>query len=81
MTARMVYTEYENSDARRAAAWPPEVQAELLRSALGIELRYLGADPLSDQDRAALARSAEDVRQGHYASEQEVAMVFARYRG
>jgi hypothetical protein len=63
----------------RAAAWPAEAQAELLRSALDIELRYLGAYPLSDEDRAALALSAEDVRQGRYASDEQVAAVFARY--
>jgi hypothetical protein len=65
----------------RAATWPIEAQAELLRSALDIELRYLGPYPLSDDDRAALARSAEDVRQGRYATDQEVAALFARYRG
>jgi hypothetical protein len=65
----------------RAAGWPLEAQAELLRSALDIELRYLGAYPLSDDDRAALARSAEDARQGRFATEQEVKALFARYRG
>src|SRR5690242_19377323 len=59
-------TAYENRNARRpmerAAAWPAEAQAELLRSELDIELRYLGVYPLSDDDRAALARSPEDVR-------------------
>jgi hypothetical protein len=65
----------------RAADWPAEAQAELLRSALDIELRYLGSYPLSDDDRAALGRSAEDVRQGRYATDEEVAALFARYRG
>jgi hypothetical protein len=63
----------------RAAGWPAEAQAELLRSALDIELRYLGSYPLSEEDRAALALSAEDVRQGRYASDEQVAAVFARY--
>jgi hypothetical protein len=52
----------------RAAVWPAE-------------LRYLGAYRLSDDDRAALARSEENVRQGRYATEQEVAALFARYSG
>ena len=65
----------------RAAAWPAEAQAELLRSALDIELCYLGDYPLSDDDRAALARSAEDVRQGRFATEQGVEALFAGYRG
>jgi hypothetical protein len=61
----------------RAAGWPLEAQAELVRSALDIELRYLGGYPLSDDDRAALARSEEDVRQKRFATEQEVAAVFS----
>jgi hypothetical protein len=65
----------------RAANWPVEAQAELVRSALDIELRHLGGYPLSDEDRAALMRSHEDVRQGRFATEQDVAAMFARYRG
>jgi len=65
----------------RAAGWPADAQAELLRSALDIELRYLGSYPLSDEDRAALALSAENVRQGRYATDEEAAAVFDRYRG
>ena len=65
----------------RAAAWPAEAQAELLRSALDIELRYLGSYPMSEEDRAALALSAEDVRQGRYATDEAVAALFARCRG
>jgi hypothetical protein len=64
----------------RAAAWTAEAQAELLRFALDIELRHLGAYPLSDDERAALARGDDDVRQGRFAIEQQIAASFARYR-
>jgi hypothetical protein len=35
---------------------------------------------LSPDDREALERSAEDVRRGRYATEDEVKLVFDRYR-
>jgi hypothetical protein len=64
----------------RAEAWPEEAQDELVRSAFDIELRYLGAYQLSDDDRAALARSLADARADRFASEQEVEEVFSRFR-
>jgi hypothetical protein len=35
---------------------------------------------LSPEDREALARSAEDVRRGRFATDQEVRRFFDRYR-
>lgn len=64
----------------RAAEWPAEAQAELVHSMLQIETKYQGVYHLDADERAALARSAEDVRQGRFASDQEVQEVFARFR-
>jgi hypothetical protein len=41
----------------------------------------LGIYHLDDDEREALARSAEDVRHGRFASNTEVEETFARYRG
>jgi len=64
----------------RAEAWPEDAQDELVRSAFDIERKYLGTYQLSDDDRAALARSLEDVRAERFATEEEVEKVFSRFR-
>ncbi|HVA13772.1 MAG TPA: hypothetical protein VNF99_11020 [Stellaceae bacterium] len=64
----------------RAETWPDEAQEELVRSAFDIEMRYLKAYQLTDEDRAALDRSLEDIRGDRFASETEVQEVFARFR-
>jgi len=64
----------------RAETWPEEAQEELVRSAFDIETRYLKTYELTDDDRAALKRSLDDVRNGTFASEDEVQEVFARFR-
>jgi hypothetical protein len=64
----------------RTEAWPEEAQDALVRSAFDIELKYLGAYRLSADDRAALARSLDDVRANRFAGEQEVEEVFSRFR-
>jgi hypothetical protein len=63
----------------RAEAWPEEAQDVLVRSAFDIELKYVGAYQLSDDDCAALARSLEDVRANRFASEEEVEKLFSRF--
>jgi hypothetical protein len=64
----------------RIETWPHEAQEELLRSAFDIEMRYIGGYQLTDEDRAALERSAEDVSAGRFASDSEVAQLFHRFR-
>ncbi len=64
----------------RAETWPEEAQEELVRSAFAIETRYLGTYELTDEDRAALQRSLDDVRNNNFAGEDEVKEVFARFR-
>jgi hypothetical protein len=64
----------------RVEHWPLEAQEEALASLETIEEEFVGTHGLSDEDRAALERSAEDVRQGRFASEERVREVFDRHR-
>ena len=64
----------------RAETWPEAAQEELVRSAFDIETRYLRTCELTDEDRAALQRSLNDVRNDRFASEEEIHKVFARFR-
>jgi hypothetical protein len=60
--------------------WPHEAQEELMRSVTEIETRYRKIYHVSDDERAALERSAEDVRDGRFANDGQVAEVFGRHR-
>jgi hypothetical protein len=62
----------------RVSTWPKEAQDELVRSVAEIETRYTGVYHVNDEERAALHRSAEDVRKGRFATDQEVDTVFSR---
>jgi hypothetical protein len=64
----------------RVATWPAEAQEELLRSLAEIEKRHLGIYRLNDQERAAVRRGLQEMREGKLASYEDVAVVFARYR-
>lgn len=64
----------------RAASWPDEAQAELVRFMIDTEAKHFGVYRLTDEERAAIARGLEDVRQGRLASDDEVAALFDRYR-
>ena len=64
----------------RAADWPEEAQAELVQAMFEIEAKYGGIYQLDEDERAALERSAEDVRLDRFATNEEIAEVFARIR-
>jgi hypothetical protein len=63
----------------RAADWPKEAREELVRSMQDIEARYHGVYITTKDDRVALKRSAEDVRQNRYASHDDVKKVFHHF--
>ena len=65
---------------QRVAALPEDEQAELLQSLVEMRANDLGVYELDDDERAALARSAEDMRHGRFASEEAMEQMFARYR-
>jgi hypothetical protein len=64
----------------RAATWPEEAQAELVESMLEIEAKHGGTYRLSPDERAAIRRGLQDLREGRIASDEAVAAVFDRYR-
>lgn len=64
---------------RQAAELPDEAQAELVQSLVEMRSQHLGIYHLDDEERAALARSGEDMRLGRFASDKEVEETFARY--
>jgi len=64
----------------RAASWPEEAQAELVRFMIDTEAKHFGVYRLSDEEREAVRKGLEDARQGRFVSDDDVAALFARYR-
>ena len=64
----------------RIADWPEEAQAELVQSIVDIEAKHLGVYQLSPDERAAIERGLDEMRHGKFASDEQVAAVFDRYR-
>jgi predicted transcriptional regulator len=62
------------------STWPDEAQAELMKSIAEIESRYVGIYRLSDEERAAVRRGLQEMREGKLATDEQVAAVFDRYR-
>jgi hypothetical protein len=58
---------------------PDEAQAEFVDFLLEMRAQDLGIYQLDEEDRASLARSAEDVRLGRFASDAEIQEMYARY--
>jgi hypothetical protein len=63
----------------RIPKWPKEAQDEFLRSMAEIETRYSKIYQVTDEDRAALDRSAADIRKNRFATDEEADAVFARF--
>jgi predicted transcriptional regulator len=64
----------------RVSAWPEEAQEELLEHIVAIESKQAGIYRLSDDERAGVRRGLEEMRQGKFATDEEVEAVFKRYR-
>ena len=80
----MVYYLYMSKKLKelleRVATWPVVAQEEAEASLEAIEQDLSEPYVLTDDDRDALERSADDVRRGRFASDAEVRDVFNRYR-
>jgi predicted transcriptional regulator len=63
----------------RAADWPHEARAELVKAIVDIETKYFGVYKLNDEERAAIWEAKEQAARGEFASDEEVAAVFNRY--
>jgi len=57
----------------RAASWPEEAQAELVRFMIDTEAKHFGVYRLSDSERAAIQKGLDDIAAGRFASDEEVA--------
>jgi predicted transcriptional regulator len=64
----------------RVGTWPEEAQQEALQLLLALEQEYAEPYELSPDDRAAIDRSLEDMREGRFATDEQVAAVLGRYR-
>ena len=64
----------------RIETWPERAQDEAAATLEAIEQDLLTPQSMSDEDKQALERSAEDVRQGRFAADQAIAELFGRYR-
>lgn len=64
----------------RAASWPDEAQAELVRFMIDTEAKHFGVYRLTDDERAAIQRGLDDAKHGRFATDEEVAELFSRYR-
>ena len=64
----------------RVSTWPEEAQEEFVRSMANIENKHLGVYRLNDEERIAVRRGLQEMREGRLASDDKVAAVFARYR-
>jgi len=65
---------------RRAAELSAEERAALLQSLVEMDPQYQDIYHVDDDERAALARSGDDIRHGRFASDEAVKNVFARFR-
>jgi len=63
----------------RAAEWPEQAREELEESMLSIESRYHGVYITTKEDRAALKRSADDMKNHRFASDAKVEEVFRQF--
>lgn len=64
----------------RAESWPDEAQAELVRFMIDMEAKHFGVYRLDAEDRARIERSLAAAKRGEFATDEEVAALFNRYR-
>ena len=64
---------------QQTAELPEEAQAELFQTLAEMRGQYFGIYHLDDDERAALAKSAEDERLGRFVSEEEIDAMVRRY--
>jgi hypothetical protein len=64
----------------RITDWPKEAQAEVVKAIVDIETKYFGVYKLSAEERAAILAAKTQAERGEFASDEEVAALFNRYR-
>jgi predicted transcriptional regulator len=64
----------------RVRSWPPERQEDAVQMLLLMEEQGTGIYVLSDDERKEIELSMQEARRGEFATDEEVAAVFNRYR-
>jgi hypothetical protein len=64
----------------RIADWPEDAQQEVMQSIVDIEKKHFGVYRLSEDERAAVLRGLEEMRERKFATDEQVEAVFNRYR-
>jgi hypothetical protein len=64
----------------RVSTWPEAAQEEFVKSVADIEGKHVGIYRLSDDERNAVRRGLNEMRERKLASDDAVAAVFDRYR-
>jgi predicted transcriptional regulator len=64
----------------RVKSWPSEQLEEAVEILLALESKSKGVYRLTDEERAGVRRGLEEAARGDFATEEEVAAVFNRYR-
>jgi predicted transcriptional regulator len=64
----------------RAASWPEEAQAELVRFMIDTEAKHFGVYRLTDEERTAIRKGLDDAKHGRFASDEGIADLFSRFR-
>jgi hypothetical protein len=64
----------------RAASWPDEAQAELVRFMIDTEAKHFGVYRLTDEERTAIRKGMSAARRGEFASDEEIAKLYNCYR-
>jgi predicted transcriptional regulator len=64
----------------RVRTWPPERQADAIRILLEMEIQGTAVYELSEDERAHIELGMAEARRGEFATDEEVAALFDRYR-
>jgi predicted transcriptional regulator len=62
------------------STWPDAALDELIKSVVEIEARDTGVYRLNDDEKAAIEAALASAERGEFASDEEVAALFNRYR-
>ena len=65
----------------RVKTWPPDKQEEAMRVLLEMEAEVGGVYQLSPEELADIEEGLAEIRRGEFATDEEVAALFNRYRG
>ena len=64
----------------RAASWPDEAQAELVRFMIDMEAKHFGVYRLNDEEREAVRRGVAAAERGDFAGDEGIAALYRRHR-